>query len=236
MSERRFDDREVALILRRAAEQEGRAAAGAASGGLTATELEQVAREAGMDPALVRQAAARLDAPGAGSLAERWRGGPRELVVERVLDGEPRGDAAEAMLAAVRAAAGGALGSAEAVGHGFAWRGQLDGAQTDVAVVPANGRTTVRVRIALDGASQSSFAGWFVGAGGGGAFLTFAALVNLLGPVALLPAGAVAGTGYLAARRAFARAQARLAARAEALADAAVRAAATAPNAPRLPG
>ena len=228
---RRYDDREVALILKGAAEQEGRVAARDTAGGLTLPQLEQVALEAGLDPALVRRSAAQLDARGSDSLGARWRGGPHELVVERVLDGELAADmrgVAESLATAVREAAGGALGSTDTVGRLFTWRGQLDGAQADVSVTPANGRTTVRVRVALDGASQASFAKWLVAAGGGGGFLAFAVLVNAIGPFAVLPAGAVASMGYLAARRDFARAQARYAARADAVLEAVVSAATSA--------
>jgi hypothetical protein len=220
---RRYDDREVALILKGAAEQEGRAGAREAAGGLTLPELEQVAREAGMDPALVRRSAAQLEARGGDSLGERWRGGPRELIVERVLDGELAADArgvAESLTTAVREAAGGALGSTEAVGRLFTWRGRLDGAQADVSVTPAHGRTTVRVRVALDGASQASFAKWLVAFGGAGGFLTFSLLVNAIGAFAALPVAGVVGIGYLTARRDFASAQARYAARADAVVEA----------------
>jgi hypothetical protein len=248
---RRYDDREVALILKGAAEQEGLAASRDATGGLTLPELEQVALEAGLDPALVRRSAAQLDARGGDSLGARWRGGPHELIVERVLDGELAGDApgvAEALVTAVRAAAGGGLGSADTTGRLFTWRGRLDGAQADVSVTPANGRTTVRVRVALDGASQASFAKWLVAFGGGGGFFTFSLLVQAIGAFVALPVAGVVGVGYLTARRDFARAQARYAARADAVVDAVVRAVTNAStsavqpvlpradDAPRLPG
>lgn len=54
--ERRFDDREVGLIIHRAAELQRRDAASAEKGGMSLVEPEQVAREAGLDPALVRRA------------------------------------------------------------------------------------------------------------------------------------------------------------------------------------
>jgi hypothetical protein len=222
MSERRFDDREVALIFRGAASLERQAHA---PGGLTLPELERVAVEAGLDPAMVRRAAAELDATRAATAGDRWRGGPRTLLIVRELGGEVAPDApgvADALLAAVRRAPGVGMGTATTLGRGFTWRGQLDGAQTDVSVVPAPGRTTVEVRVALDGVSQGTFASWFVAAGGGGGFLAFAALVNPLGAAAVLPAAAVAGVGYAVARRRYARRVAEYAARAQALADAVV--------------
>ncbi|MGZ8379323.1 MAG: hypothetical protein ACXW61_14970 [Gemmatirosa sp.] len=221
--ERRYDDREVALIFKGAASAE---MTRSTTNGLTLPELERVAVEAGLDPSLVRRAAAELDTRRDATLGDRWRGGPKVLVVERVIEGEVAPDASDALLATVRGATGaGGMGTASTVGRTFTWRGQLDGAQTDVGVVPAAGRTTVQVRVALDALSQNAFAAWLMAAGGGGV-LAFAALVNPIGAAALLPAGAVVGVGYLLARRRFARQAARLHARAQALADAVATAAA----------
>lgn len=240
MSERRFDDREVALILQGAADAERRASAAHVAGGLTLPELERIAVEAGLDPAMVRRAAAELDAPRAHGADDRWRGGPRALTIAREIDGEVAVDAAgaaDALLAAVRRGPGVGMGTASTLGRTFTWRGQLDGAQTDVGVVPAQGRTTVEVRVALDGVAQGTFARWFMAAGSVGAILTFTALAGLLGLAALVPAGAVVAVGYVVARRRYAQEVARYAARAQALADAVVDAvAAAAPGPPRLPG
>lgn len=220
MSERRYDDREVALIFRDAAALER---ARGATGGLTLPELERVAVEAGLDPAMVRRAAAELEAPHGAAAGDRWRGGPPALVIAREIDGELAVDAAgaaDALLAAVRRGPGVGMGTASTLGRTFTWRGQLDGAPADVSVVPAQGRTTVAVRVALDGVAQGTFATWLVGAGGGGAVVVFLALVSLLGVLALAPAAAVLVAGWLAARRRFARAAARYGARAQAMADA----------------
>ena len=57
--ERRFTDPEVALVLKRAADLEERRG-GAGGVGLTLSQLEGIAREVGMDPALVAEAARDL--------------------------------------------------------------------------------------------------------------------------------------------------------------------------------
>ena len=227
MSERRYDDREVARIVAGAADREAVARQDPArDDGLTLRELESVAAEAGLEPALVRQAAAQLDARRAATPGDRWRGGPTVLVVERVVDGEPPPDAGASLLAAVRRATGVATGATGATGAlrpsdtAFDWHGRLDGAQADVTVTPVDGRTTISVRLALDGVSQASFGRWFLGAGGGLGAAAFAALLHPIGAAAALVGGAIAGAGYVAARRDFARTSARYAARATALADA----------------
>ncbi len=120
MSERRYDDREVALIFKGAASAE---LARPTTDGLTLPELERVALEAGLDPVLVRRAASELDTARDATLGDRWRGGPTALVVERVIDGELPPDAADALLATVRGAIGaGGMGTASTVGRAFTWR------------------------------------------------------------------------------------------------------------------
>ena len=105
---RRFDDEEVSLILRRAAELQ-EAQPGAESSGMTLADLEEVAREAGLDPSLVRRAAAEVgDAGGAGSPAapltggSRFLGAPTVLRAERIVDGELPVAEFEALLDEIR--------------------------------------------------------------------------------------------------------------------------------------
>lgn len=60
-SERRYSDREVALILRRAAELEDRAGTELSARGISLRELEQIARDVGLDPGRIRRAALELE-------------------------------------------------------------------------------------------------------------------------------------------------------------------------------
>jgi hypothetical protein len=63
---RRYGDKEVGLILRRATEfQRQEPASAAEGGGLTLAELEEIAAEAGIDPRHLRRAASELDESGA---------------------------------------------------------------------------------------------------------------------------------------------------------------------------
>jgi hypothetical protein len=57
---RRYGDKEVGLILKRAAEIQSQGPESAAGGGLGLRELEEIATEAGIDPNSLRQAAAEL--------------------------------------------------------------------------------------------------------------------------------------------------------------------------------
>ena len=63
---RKFNDEEVALIIKRAAElQQTEQVEQEPSSALSLSEVEEIAKEAGIDPALIRRAASTLDSPGA---------------------------------------------------------------------------------------------------------------------------------------------------------------------------
>ena len=79
-TERRYNDKEVALILQRAAEMSQAKTAG----GMSVEELERIALEAGLDPAAVRQAADEVGRgeASAGGIGHTLLGGPTALRVE----------------------------------------------------------------------------------------------------------------------------------------------------------
>ena len=66
MSERRFTDREIGVILRRAVEMEEGSPSSKVSGarGLTLKELQEIAEEAGISPAMVSRAATEVEGKG----------------------------------------------------------------------------------------------------------------------------------------------------------------------------
>jgi hypothetical protein len=223
LPERRYTEREAALILRAAAELQDREGglsdATGVSRGLSLAQLEQVAMEAGIAPAMVRRAAVRVDerasSPGGGFL-----GAPEEVVVERTVEGEVDAAHFERLLDTVRRATG-KLGEPHIVGRLFAWKGHVGGLEAEVGMTPADGRTTVRVRVNLEVMAVAHFMlkGMLGGVGGGvvGAG-TMTALVG--GPVGVLTGVVVAGGGYLWARRGYRRAVASARGEAATVADA----------------
>jgi DNA-binding transcriptional regulator YhcF (GntR family) len=98
MTERRFTDKEVALILRRASELEERTESrGPSHGrGLTLPDLREIAAEAGIDPDLVSRAAAEMEGAkglrtgsilaGPGTVRRDVRAIPVELSRERLAE------------------------------------------------------------------------------------------------------------------------------------------------------
>jgi hypothetical protein len=227
--DRRFDEREVALILQETAALQERAdrAGDARPGGallparergLTLTQLEQIAGEAGLDAALVRRAAASVDARRTASRGNRFLGAPLVIDIERTIDGELTAEAHEALLEAVRRATG-ELGEVTSLGRQFGWKGKVEGGKAQVAVSPVGGRTVVRVRVQLDDDALGIFMLTGVMGGGIGGVLSGFMAATLLGPVGALVGVAVAGTGYGTARTLFKRTEAKLRAQAETIAD-----------------
>ena len=85
---RRFSEREVGLIIKRATElQQTEPVESERSGGVSLAELEQIAREVGIDPSFIRRAATDLDTV-APSRASPLLGAPTVLRFERTINGE----------------------------------------------------------------------------------------------------------------------------------------------------
>lgn len=144
MSDRRFTDREVALILRRASELEKAGREGSATGrGLSLADLQEIASEAGINPDLIGQAVAELESRrgldpvsllGPATVARETRAVPatvsEDLLAEliRIIDQEveDQGTVQEA-LGAVR------------------WTGKGRFLSTQVSLEPSEEETLVRV-------------------------------------------------------------------------------------------
>ena len=64
MSDRRFTDREVALVLRRAAELDKASPGGGTGRGLSVADLQEIAAEVGIEPSLVTRAVEEMESRG----------------------------------------------------------------------------------------------------------------------------------------------------------------------------
>jgi hypothetical protein len=221
--DRQYTDREVRLILKTAVELQQRADQNIApGGGMSLAELQQVAAEAGIDPELVRRAAARVD--GAASPAERnaFLGSPTQIVLEQVVNKATDPAEFDKFLEVVRATTH-EVGEVSTVGRQFGWKGRLDGAATAVAVSASEGRTTFRVTIALDEVALGHFMLKGMGVGVGGGFVGGTALSMLLGPLGFALGVGTLAAGYWWARNGFAHATQRYRVRARELIDALVK-------------
>lgn len=204
---RRYGDKEVGLILKRAAElQRQEPASGTEGGGLTLPELEEIASEAGIDPRYLRRAAAEVDSSTKldSGKASIFFGAPLTIELERTLTGEMPDEEFSAFVPDIQQAAG-AHGQASALGSTFTWQSSTPGGERSlqVTVTSGNGRTRIRIEERLTNLAGQLFGG-MVGGGGGGIGLGIGLGVGIgaLQSAAFAifwPAGVIGGA-YLLAR------------------------------------
>ncbi|MGH9423865.1 MAG: hypothetical protein ACRD3J_28070 [Thermoanaerobaculia bacterium] len=212
--DRKFNEEEVALIIKRAAElQQTQQVEQEPSTALTLSEVEQIAREAGIDPLLIRQAAHGLDRPTEPSRPSAWLGAPTRLVFERVVDGEIPVDDFEPLINEIRRTFGD-NGLPGVIGRTLAWsssnqagRRRQGGRLINVSVVSRGGVTTIRVEEELRNLAGALFGGLVGGGGGGSTGMSIGIGLGVFHSFALA-AGlwvAVAGGFYTLARSIFSR-------------------------------
>ncbi|CAN5597057.1 hypothetical protein BH23GEM10_BH23GEM10_10910 [soil metagenome] len=219
---RRYNDQEVRLLLKRAAHAQPihartDPASAQSSAGLTLAQLEDVAAEAGIDVALLQQAARELEAQRAmlpAGPVERLAGAPLRILMERTLPFE----ADLARMGTLIDSIGSVLtdaGEPRMVGNAFSWQASAaSGRRTEVRVIVSAGRTRVRVEERYSELAGGLFGGVMGGVGGGVGIGGGTAIAGTLGSAALmvaLPVAVIAGT-YAACRvgyRAYVRGRAR---------------------------
>ncbi len=203
---RRYSDKEVSLILKRAAElQQKEPGAGVERTGLTFDELEEIATEAGLDPRHLRRAAAELESRPAGSgLASRFFGAPMVIRLERTIEGELPESEFESIVELLQGQPIG-QGQASTVGRTLTWRSHSTNTERSlqISITVRDGTTLVRMEERLQGLAGGLFGGLMGGVGGGvGLGVGLGVGIEVLGS-ALFAAGIpilVIGGSYLTAR------------------------------------
>jgi hypothetical protein len=207
---RRYGDKEVGLILKRAAELQQQGPSTASGGGLSLRELEEIAAEAGIDTSSLRRAAAELDAGKAAThneAAARFLGGPPTIRYERTLNGELSAESLERLVMPIQRAAE-SHGQAGVLGQTLTWQSKSsdDLRSLQVIVASRNGRTRVSIEERLGSFAASIFGGIMGGAGvGGGLGIGLGVGIGALGSAFFaiaFPIGALSGT-FLLARTIF---------------------------------
>jgi hypothetical protein len=180
-SERKYSDEEVALIIKRAAElQQTEQAANDPGNALSLSEIEQIGRETGIDPVLVRRAALGLDRPHQTNRPSPWLGAPTHVVFERVVDGEIPVEEFEVLIDETRRTFGD-VGLSSVIGRSLAWsssgsaRRRASGRQVQVTAVVRSGTTTIRVEEEYRNLAGGLLGGMVGGGGGGTTGLTVGA-------------------------------------------------------------
>jgi hypothetical protein len=211
---RKFNDEEVALIIKRAAElQQTEQVEQEPSTAMTLADIEEIAKEAGIDPRLIRHAAQTLERPADVNRPSPWVGAPTRLVIERVVDGEIPLDEFEPLVNEMRRTFGD-NGIPSVLGKTLAWSStQMGGRRSNhsrrisVLVASRGGVTTIRVEEELRPLAGALFGGLVGGGGGGTTGITMGIGMGLLhSPTATGLLWVTVATGfYTLARTIFGR-------------------------------
>ena len=146
MTERRFTDREIGLILRRAVELEESSPSGSlpsGARGLTLRELQDIAREAGIDPGMVGRAAMELEGRRGLDTPSVW-GPPAVRREVRTVPDELSREAIGELVRVVDQEVEAQGTVVEALG-GVRWTSTGRFLNTQVSVEPAGNETILRV-------------------------------------------------------------------------------------------
>lgn len=168
-SARRYNDAEVRLLLERAASLKGRAPAAARQQGLTLAQLEEIAAEAQIDVARLRQAAQELDMgairpTGTGA---RLAGAPLRLRVERTLPFELDTNEFGALPGVISAFMG-EDGTSNVIGRTFTWNAHsASGRRLEIRASVQKRRTHITVEERYTELAGGLFGGMLGGFGGG---------------------------------------------------------------------
>ncbi len=208
---RRYGDKEVGLILKRAADLQREEPASEVEGaGLSLAELEEIAAEVGIDSRHIGRAATELDAVASHSgSTSRLAGAPLSIELERTIAGELSEDGLEHLIPEIQRAADGP-GQPALVGRTLTWQSSTsDDLRTlQVSIASRNGRTRIGIEERYENLAWTVLGGIVGGFGGGVGFgvglgVGIGALGSVLFSVAF-PAAALGGS-YLIARAIYSR-------------------------------
>jgi len=208
MSDQRlFDDETSGQVLRRAAELQHESNVPAHGGdGLSATDLEQIATEAGIDTAFVRRAIVEAQVSSPETQHSPVFGEVKTLELVEVMEGEVGPDSVDRMLEEVqRAFADG--GTVTRTGRSATWSASRTLASSRlsslvVAITARDGQTEVRITEKLDNLSTALFVGLGFAGSAVGVGISGAVGMGEFGSLAIFGAMAVtAVTGFYGAAR-----------------------------------
>lgn len=141
---RRFTERELALILKSAAEMQAHDPGRPHGAGITLSEIEAIAAEAGIDPAYIQRAVAGLRTHRPPGLWRRIAGHPAHFQAQRSLESDIGGDDVARLVDLVRAEFGRHGDLRDALG-GVEWKAGDDWGSSYVSLRSGAGSTRVVV-------------------------------------------------------------------------------------------
>ncbi len=203
MADGRYSEDEVALILARAAELQ---AGQSDSRRMSLAEVQTAASEAGIDTALVVQAARELAAPRPSkpSPTSGWLGAPRRVRFERVVPGIMSEQEIAAAIGMIVSETG-LNGRIEHIGSSTTVWSSPDPRQLRITFSRGRDETHIRFEEYFKGTAGGIFGGLMGGLGGASVGVVVPVCVAALGMPALIPVGLALtlGGSFLFARSVF---------------------------------
>lgn len=204
---KRFDDETAGRVLRRAAEMQHESSVPVHAGdGLSAADLEQVAREAGIDPAFIRRAIVETEISSPETQRSPVFGEVKTLEIAEMLEGEVSPDSVDRMLEEVqRAFADG--GTVTRTGRSATWSASRTLASSRlsnlvVAITARDGHTEIRITERLENLSTALFVGLGFGGSAVGVAISGAVGMGEFGnPLVFGAMAAAAVSGFYGAAR-----------------------------------
>lgn len=206
---RLYGDDEMRQLLERAAEIQSREGTRALthSGGFSLAEIEEIAAEAGITPAHLRQAAAEMETQVAQKGDWTWATGePVTLVRERVVEGELPAEAFEHLVVVLQQRAG-SHGQPSLMGRTLTWQSETPSRNRllQVVITSRDGQTRIRLEERLHQLAGGLFGGLMGGGGGGVGVAVGVGVGEALGSVLFAVAAplGILGLTFVAARGIF---------------------------------
>ncbi len=158
MGERRYNEKELAQILREATKKQAANAEGPADDpGYSLAEIQRLAAEVGVEPRYIAEVAGTMSESQPGRF-QFWRTKPR-LILERTIPGELSDGAWDDIVAELRASVG-IVGSASASGATREWVAHTDTSVAHFAATARQGQTKLRLTFGQEGGIMAA---WVVG-------------------------------------------------------------------------
>jgi hypothetical protein len=155
---RQYDEKAVAAILQRAAELDRKRRETGTS--LSLAEIEQIARDAGIDPAVIRQAARDVEHGGETALSTRLASAPLRRTIERVVDHELSATDHERLAVLIRQGVSPLSRippQVSSLGRSLTLSAQTSRGFVEVQVTPQGAKTLIRITVSLRSLAGSLF-------------------------------------------------------------------------------
>lgn len=198
---RRFGEKEVGEILKRASELQRASPARPDPSGFSLAELEEIAVEAGIDPDNLRRAVTEMDARGESKSGEWFLGGPTKIAFEQVVPGELDTNAFGRMIPILHSALA-STGQPNVVGKTLTWNATLPNTARTVQlmVMSESGQTLIRIE-----ENTGSLAGGLMGGIGSGSLGIGIPGGIAIGQVTAAALGLLSGVGIVVGSLVLAR-------------------------------